>query len=129
MLSDNWVTDLRDSRLIVKLALLESAWTITLPGSFAAPGGSAANDTSMSDGAAMFSVTVPRRLLPLFTLGELKPSDESSGLSAAAITVEDTSNKKMIVLKLRIALLSGIRLKIIWTRTVESITKPSCKPV
>src|SRR5690348_9766797 len=84
--------------VMMKLAVVEPAGTVTLVGTLAIPVGSAASDTSMSTGAGLSSATVPRSEFPPTTLAELKLIAESLGLSAAytATPRKHTSNDTMI---------------------------------
>src|SRR5437762_6487957 len=90
--------------------------------------GSAAKETSTSEGAGMFRVTAPSTELPPTTLAEFKLTEESAGFSAALIPAT-TSNKnkhETTVLKLRIRLLYEASWTTMCTTAVESTGRPSC---
>src|SRR5580693_1053941 len=99
--------------LIEKVEPLEPAGTTTLRGTWAASGGSAANDTSKSKGATMSSVTVASTELPPTTLADPKARDESVGLSAALRPVHSKtmSHKSTTCLETRIATPLGSKLE------------------
>src|SRR5437762_12740390 len=58
--------------------------------------GSAAKETSTSEGAGMFRVTAPSTELPPTTLAEFKLTEESAGFSAALIPVTTSNKNKQI---------------------------------
>src|SRR5207244_12879935 len=110
------------------VALVDTAVTVTLSGTLAAFDGSAAKETSTSEGAGMFRVTAPSTELPPTTLAEFKLTEKSAGFSAALIPAT-TSNKnkhETTVLKLRIRLLYEASWKTMCTTAVESTGRPSC---
>src|SRR5580704_6970891 len=99
--------------VIEKVAPLAPAGTTTLRGTWAASGGSVANDTSRSKGATMSSVTVASTELPPTTLADPKARDESVGFSAALRPVHSKtmSHKTTTCLEPRIATPLGSKLE------------------
>src|SRR5207253_11101598 len=114
------------SGVIWNVALVDPAGTVTLGGTLAPLDGSAAKETSTSEGAGMFRVTAPSTELPPTTLAEFKLTEESAGFSAALTpaTASHKNKHEATALKLRIRLLYEASRKTMRTTALESTGRP-----
>src|SRR5579864_1082122 len=89
---------------MLKAAELAPAGTVTVAGSQMPSGGSAASDTTTSNGTGLVNVTVPRKELPATTLATLKVIPLSAGFSAPLATrpAKHTRNDKITAFTKRI---------------------------